>query len=450
MKYHTIAVFMIWFALSTGLAAAGTLTLTLEPSLDGKGDIRATSITDAKLSDFQGIMVLNDKIYNAATITNGTARFSLRSNGYEWNPYGDAGNRYIMINNLYSDLIPTRIEPTKDIHQFVGQKLQVSVIGNLSDPTYRIETFTMEQGKHPTVSYSDGNYSPEVLGPYDGDVYTVLSLKTNPNFQDITLGAPRLGREQKILDYTPTASTHPSTSTSINPSFSKWMFGEGSHGVDYGGNDSKCSTCHGNLDTKPAKFSEITVNNGFCFRCHYGKGGVEKGFTVDTIGLGVGTPAPTTVNPIAALKPTATIPKVKFITAGDDAGKTTTLQINETVLITLEEGFYDWNITVDNQTVLNSVPGMIIRGAQGVYQARNPGRATLIAKGDPICLKSKPACGTASIGLIFHVIVSDEPTPKPTAILTPIAAPKTPAFEALSAISVLLVAILIRMWRNDK
>ncbi|MCX9013162.1 MAG: hypothetical protein OIN66_18835, partial [Candidatus Methanoperedens sp.] len=224
---------------------------------------------------------------------------------------GDAGNRYIMINTLYGDLIPTRIDdPTKDIHQFVGQKLRVSVIGNLSDPTYRFETFTTEQGKHPTVSYYDGNYSPEVLGPFYGTVYTVLSLKANPSFQVITLGAPRLGREQKIIDYTPTAPAHPSTSTSINPSFSKWMFGEDSHGNDYGGDDSKCSTCHGNLDTKPSKFSEITLNNGFCFRCHYGKGGSEKGFVVDTIGLGIGTPAPTitkpTTVPYAPATPTAT------------------------------------------------------------------------------------------------------------------------------------------------
>jgi hypothetical protein len=351
-----IAVFVICLILGTGLAAAGTLTLNLEPSLDGKGDIRATSITEAVLSRYDGLFfdpeavviirsgkisnvsrdselkdmeqtekTLNvsnnesvrwgcnfsirecsyevvkslNKPFNAATITNGTARFTLRSNGYAGNPYGDAGNRYIMINNLYSDLIPTRIDdPTKDIHQFVGEKLRVSIIGNLSDPTYRIETFTISQGyNHPTISYPDGNYSPYVLGMFYGDVYTVLSLKTNPSFQVITLGAPWVGREQGIIDYTPTAPTHPSTSTSFNPSFSKWMFGEGSHGVDYGGNDSKCSTCHGDLDSKPVKFSDITINNGFCFRCHYGKGGVEKGFTVDTIGLGVGTPAPTTVKP---------------------------------------------------------------------------------------------------------------------------------------------------------
>ncbi len=288
MKYHTVAVFVIWFVLGTGLAAAGTLTLHLEPSLDGKGDVRATSITDAKLCDFQGICVLNGILYKVATITDGTAQFNLSEK--------DAGARLITINNL--DLIPTRIDDlTKDIHQFVGQKLRVSVIGSLSDPTYWIETFTIAQGyDHPTVSY----YDPAdvgVLGIFSGNVYVILSLKTKPQkFEVITLGSPRTGRGITIIDYTPTAPAHPSTSTAINPLFSKWVF---SHSVDYSGNDSKCNTCHSNLDTKPSKFSEITVNNGFCFRCHYGKGGVEKGFTVDTIGLGVGTPAPTTTKPTA-------------------------------------------------------------------------------------------------------------------------------------------------------
>lgn len=364
MKYHTIAVFVIWFVLSTGLAAAGTLTLHLEPSLDGKGDIRATSITGGVLSRYDGLFfdpgavaiirsgnfssdnlkdakekmdplaqtvnVSNNESlqwncnyntrecsykivkslnrpFNAATITNGTARFSLSD--------GDAGARLVMINNLYSDLIPTRIDPTKDTHQFVGQKLLVSVIGNLSDPTYRIETFTRVQGYYnTTVSYYDPT-NPEALdGQFGGNIYIISSLKTNPSFQVITLGAPHLGRGFTINDFTPTAPAHPNTSTSINPSFSKWMFGKGNHGIDYGGNDSKCSACHGNLNSKPAKFSEITVNNGFCFRCHNGKGGSDKGFVVDTIGLGIGTPAPTTMKPTKApytpitttAKPTAT------------------------------------------------------------------------------------------------------------------------------------------------
>ncbi len=271
---------VIWLILGTGLAAAGTLTLTLEPSLDGKGDIRATSITQALLSTYYEGMTIctynatynnysNCTPYKAATITNGTAQFNLSDR--------DAGNRYIMINNLSGDLIPTRIDdPTKDIHQFVGKKLRVSIIGNFSDPTYQIETFVAGR---ELVSYSDGTH-------YGENIYTILSLKTNPQrFQVVKFStrSPIVEQEWETINYTPAAPTHPSTSTSTNPSFSKWMFGKGSHGNDYGGNDSKCSICHGNLDAKPAQLSEITVNNGFCFRCHYGKGGTDAGFTVETI-----------------------------------------------------------------------------------------------------------------------------------------------------------------------
>ncbi len=308
MKYHIIAIFVICLILGTGLAAAetGRLILTLEPSLDGKGDIKATSITDAKLSDFQGILVLNGIAYKAANITNGTAQFNLSAGQF---PYRDEGDRYIMINNLSGDLIPTRIDdPTKDVHQFVGKKLRVSIIGNLSDPTYRIETFTIGQGyDHPVVSYYDPTNPGALNNQIAGNIYIISSLKINPTFQVITLGAPRVGRGLLINEYTPTTPTHPNTSTSINLSFSKWMYGEGSHGFDYGGNDSKCNTCHGNLDMKPANFSDITVNNGFCFRCHYGKGGYAKGFVVDTNRFGVHTSAVTTANPTPA--PTTATPK---------------------------------------------------------------------------------------------------------------------------------------------
>ena len=275
---------VVWLILGTGLAAAGTLTLTLDPSLDCKGGIKAVSITQAILSTYYNGMLIcrynatynnysNCTPYKAATITNGTAQFNLSER--------DAGSRYIMINNLSGDLIPTRIDdPTKDIQQFVGKKLRVSVIGNLSDPTYQIETFAMGQGYNQELaSYSDGTR-------YGENVYIILSPKTNPQrLQIITFStrSPIVAQEWETINYTPAAPTHPSTPTSISPSFSKWMFGKGNHGVDYGGNDSKCSICHGNLDAKPAKLSEITMNNGFCFKCHYGKGGTDAGFTVETI-----------------------------------------------------------------------------------------------------------------------------------------------------------------------
>ncbi len=266
----------------TGLVAAGTLTVILQPSLGSQGDtIRATSITKAVLSSIDGALPTNlfeiggggygvklNTTYNTATIINGTAQFNLSA--------GDAGDHFIRINDLNDNLIPIRIDdPTKGIAQFVGQNLRESVIGNLSDPTYRIKTFPNGQG-NPVVRCTDGT------GVGFDSVYIILSLKTNPQRLEINglsnsviSGNIVIIRAEKVTNFTPTAPTHPSTSTALNPPFSKWVFG---HGDDYGGNDSKCSNCHSNLDTKPASFSEITINNGFCFRCHNGKGGADAGF----------------------------------------------------------------------------------------------------------------------------------------------------------------------------
>ena len=95
-----VAGLIVWLILGIGSGSAqtstatagGRLTLTLEPSLDGKGEIRATSIMEAKLSDFQGIFVLDGITYKAANIINGTAQFNLSAGQI---PYRDEGNRYL-------------------------------------------------------------------------------------------------------------------------------------------------------------------------------------------------------------------------------------------------------------------------------------------------------------------------------------------------------------------
>ncbi len=250
IKYSVIAVFVIWLVLGTELAAAGTLTVTLEPSLDGKGDIiRAISITKAELLEVHAIIT---KPAAMGTVTSdNSAQFDLSSI--------KPGDYFIRLNNRSDDIFPTRIDdPTKEISQFAGQTLRVSVIGNLSDPVYIFKTYFNGLGP---VNCSDG-------WKESSDSYIKLSLKTNP--QELEVNEFGIYDNQiaagKVLDYTPTAPNHPNTSTSTNPPFSKWVF---SHGADYGGNDSKCSDCHGNLDAKPASFSEITVNNSFCYRCHY-------------------------------------------------------------------------------------------------------------------------------------------------------------------------------------
>ncbi|MCZ7382674.1 MAG: hypothetical protein O8C64_14025 [Candidatus Methanoperedens sp.] len=280
-----LIVLVVWLTLCIGLAAAqtattaGILTLSLQPSLDGKGDIKATSITSAELLGLDGGVI------KTATLTGGTAQFDLGSVA--------GGDYFIRVNNLADDLVPTRIDdPAKAINQFVGQKLRATVIGNLSDPAYTISTHSKGQGHHPVVSYADGAIeAPERY------CYVLIYQKTSPQKMEIRV----LGTADLLTTFTPRTATHPSTSTETNPSFPTWMIFGKSHGIDYNGTDSKCNTCHINLDTKPATFSKVTSGNGWCYRCHYGKGGDDNGF-LDTTTLLAATPMLTvTSTPVATI-----------------------------------------------------------------------------------------------------------------------------------------------------
>ncbi len=115
----------------------------------------------------------------------------------------------------------------------------------------------------------------------------------------------------------------------------------------------------------------------------------------------------------------------------DDDGKTITLQVNETFLLKLGEG-YDWNIAINDQTIISrEVNVLVVRGAQGIYKAHNIGRTTLAAVGDPLCRKSVPPCAAPSRLFRLYVVVSGAETPK------------SPAFEALYAIALLLAVLLL-------
>ncbi len=95
----------------------------------------------------------------------------------------------------------------------------------------------------------------------------------------------------------------------------------------------------------------------------------------------------------------------------EDNGKTITLQVNETFLLYLGEG-YDWNVTVDNQTVLSRVVNvLVVRGAQGIYKAHKSGQAMLTAIGDPICRKEQPPCEAPSRQFRLYVVVTEGATP---------------------------------------
>jgi hypothetical protein len=78
----------------------------------------------------------------------------------------------------------------------------------------------------------------------------------------------------------------------------------------------------------------------------------------------------------------------------------------ENFLLNLGADIFDWTVQIDNQNVLDRVKNiMVIRGAQGVYEATSPGQAALTAVGDPFCRKSTPACMAPSMLFKITVIV---------------------------------------------
>ncbi len=128
----------------------------------------------------------------------------------------------------------------------------------------------------------------------------------------------------------------------------------------------------------------------------------------------------------------ATAQESQTITLADN-GRTITLNVNETFLLKLGEG-YDWNITIDDQTIFSRVVNvLVVRGAQGIYVAHRPGITTLTAVGSPECLKSQPPCARPSILFKLYVVVPGQGQ-----------VPRTSGFETLVAIPALLAAILIR------
>lgn len=94
----------------------------------------------------------------------------------------------------------------------------------------------------------------------------------------------------------------------------------------------------------------------------------------------------------------------KVITLADN-GKSIILQKGESFLLKLGEN-YNWNVDIDDKTIVSRVMNiMVIRGAQGVYDAHNPGQTMLTAVGDPLCRSSVPACGMSSIQFKLNITV---------------------------------------------
>lgn len=90
----------------------------------------------------------------------------------------------------------------------------------------------------------------------------------------------------------------------------------------------------------------------------------------------------------------------------DDNGKTFSMHVGDSLLLNLGTDAYDWTAFVDNEKVLRMKVGvMVIKGAQGIFDALSPGTTILSASGDPLCRKSRPACAMPSILFSITIVV---------------------------------------------
>lgn len=271
---------------------AKTLTLTLDASLDGGGDPKASSLSKLELLSTAGTVV--------KTWTGTGTSGPLDLGGVT------AGDYFIRVNNLADDLVPTRIDdPSKDLVQSVGTKLRASLIGPSADPVYRVKTFSKGQLEHAMVKYTDGSAATP-----DRYNYAIVSFKTTPQKMEI-----RIAPTGALVLQNVKSATDPHA-------FGTWALGPTNHGkpASYV-NDASCNTCHGSLDTHPAQFANVTPTTGWCFKCHYGKGGDPNGF-VDA-SFGIPTPGTLSLAIDATLDGGGTVKATTFTTAVllDTAGK---------------------------------------------------------------------------------------------------------------------------------
>jgi hypothetical protein len=73
---------------------------------------------------------------------------------------------------------------------------------------------------------------------------------------------------------------------------------------------------------------------------------------------------------------------------------------------------YDWRVEVTNPRVLGRIINIsVVRGAQGVYEAREPGKSDLVATGIPVCRSAKRPCNKPDRTFRIHLIIERSGVP---------------------------------------
>lgn len=109
--------------------------------------------------------------------------------------------------------------------------------------------------------------------------------------------------------------------------------------------------------------------------------------------------------PAATATPTTPQPpsQTRSVTLADN-GQTIQLHTGERFLLNIGPG-YIWTVNVADSSIISRVVNvLVIQGAQGIYEAKQPGTTTLTATGDPPCRQANPPCGVPS--RIFRVQIT--------------------------------------------
>ncbi len=98
----------------------------------------------------------------------------------------------------------------------------------------------------------------------------------------------------------------------------------------------------------------------------------------------------------------STGPRGAQITVADD-GQTVAMQVGERITVALGEQ-YRWEVTSSNTAVISRLPQfLMVRGAQGIYEAHKAGQATLQATGTMVCAVGQPC---PALARVFRVTVT--------------------------------------------
>jgi|GEM_PF-6498120 len=107
----------------------------------------------------------------------------------------------------------------------------------------------------------------------------------------------------------------------------------------------------------------------------------------------LGAPISFTVNIGSATVPPAGTPSGERTLTIADNGQTITLKQGDRFLLSLPEG-YNWQVSIGDPSVVSYATGfMAPAGTQGLYVARQPGKTSFSASGEPPCRTARPACG---------------------------------------------------------